>query len=218
MHPTTAVTLSEAAARLERSERRFRKVVDSLHDAVLIIDESYSFVDVNTAAEHLTGLSRDELVGHSLFDEALDIRDENGQRLSPDHPHVARVWAGADIQETILQFRHRDGSHRWGAVNETVVPAQAGDDRYVVVSCRDVTELLSSIDALSSSEERYRTLVDTAPIAIAALDGDGRVSFANEHLCELVGLASDEVIGARPADLVDPRHRPAFEQAYARRR
>ena len=66
------------------------------------------------------------------------------------------------------------------------------------------------------SEERYRTLVDIAPAGILAVDHDGRISFANQRLCTIVGLDHGQVVGAMPAELVDPHHEAQFVAAFSR--
>jgi diguanylate cyclase (GGDEF)-like protein/PAS domain S-box-containing protein len=73
--------------------------------------------------------------------------------------------------------------------------------------------------ALSSSEQKYRTLVDLAPEAITILDLEsGRLIEINQHTEQLFGLERDELLKAGPVDLsppVQPDGRPSDEAARA---
>ncbi|WOD13684.1 PAS domain S-box protein [Paraburkholderia kirstenboschensis] len=55
--------------------------------------------------------------------------------------------------------------------------------------------LLASEDALRTSEERFRTLVDHATDAIFLYDEDGTVLDVNRQACDTLGYTRDELIG-----------------------
>ncbi len=57
--------------------------------------------------------------------------------------------------------------------------------------------LLASEDALRTSEERFRTLVDHATDAIFLYDEDGIVVDVNRQACEALGYTREELIGMR---------------------
>ncbi len=48
--------------------------------------------------------------------------------------------------------------------------------------------------ALSESEQRHRTIVNTANEGIMVLDVDSRITFVNPRLCQLLGYAGEELI------------------------
>ena len=81
--------------------------------------------------------------------------------------------------------------------------------------------LLASEDALRTSEERFRTLVDHATDAIFLYDEEGIVLDANRQACETLGYAREELIGMRTCS-VRPRHHagevPAHQATTARGR
>ncbi len=63
-----------------------------------------------------------------------------------------------------------------------------------VVLCRDVTERRATENALTRSEELYRSLVEAMHQGVAVLSPEGRVDFANQTLCDLLGRPMDAVI------------------------
>lgn len=70
-------TLSRRNAEIEASESRFRELFESANDAVYTHDLQGRFTSMNRAGEHLTGYTRDELVGQSyemlLTAESVEI-------------------------------------------------------------------------------------------------------------------------------------------------
>ncbi|MGF6604037.1 PAS domain S-box-containing protein [Paraburkholderia sp. GAS448] len=64
-------------------------------------------------------------------------------------------------------------------------------------------DLLASEEALRTSEERFRTLVDHATDAIFLFDEEGIVRDVNRQACEALGYTREELIGMR-ARQIDP--------------
>jgi PAS domain S-box-containing protein len=62
---------------------------------------------------------------------------------------------------------------------------------------RDITEQNKAEKALRESEERYRTLVDVAPDAIA-IHSEGKVVFVNEAAGRMLGVESPEELIGKP--------------------
>ena len=76
--------------------------------------------------------------------------------------------------------------------------------------------------ALRESEERFRSLADTAPVAIWVTDPDRLGSFFNKRALTFAGRTMEELIGDRWIELVHPDDRDgicsAYHSAFAARR
>lgn len=68
-------------------------------------------------------------------------------------------------------------------------------------------ELTAANEALRSSEERFRRLLESAPDGIVTVDGEGRILMANEQVEKLSGYSRPELIGNRVEMLVPQRVR-----------
>jgi len=60
---------------------------------------------------------------------------------------------------------------------------------------RDITENKKAEEALRESEEKYRSVVETASEGIVLLDKKGKIIEANKKILELAGLNREEVVG-----------------------
>lgn len=69
--------------------------------------------------------------------------------------------------------------------------------------------------ALARSEAKYRRLVDTMPDGLLVLDGQRRIVYVNDRLCELWGLPRDCAIGQSPAEFVAAECQEALGQGMA---
>ncbi len=89
---------------------------------------------------------------------------------------------------------------------------------FYTVLFEDITERKMAQQALTESEERYRSLVETMNDGLALLDEQGRATFANRALCEMTGYNRDEIIGRTPELLLDEQSRQLFRKQFEERR
>src|SRR5690606_37031650 len=77
---------------------------------------------------------------------------------------------------------------------------------YTVI-LRDITERKRTEEALRQSEERYRRLLNDAPVGVA-VHLNGKLVFANEAAARIVGANSPEILIGMPVmDFVHPEER-----------
>jgi len=65
------------------------------------------------------------------------------------------------------------------------------------------------------SEAEFRSIVTNAPVGIGQTTPDGRVTVANQKLCEILGLSPNELIGRNIGDFVHPEERGREEVLIA---
>lgn len=68
----------------------------------------------------------------------------------------------------------------------------------------DVTELTRALDEVRRSEQRFRTVTSTLPVAVFRTGPGGEVTWANEWMKEISGYDLDEFLGRSSFDLVHP--------------
>ena len=69
---------------------------------------------------------------------------------------------------------------------------------------QDVTERKQSEEALRTSEERYRTLIEQASDGIFVADPQGNYTDANSSGCVMLGYTREELLKLSLRDVVDP--------------
>jgi PAS domain S-box-containing protein len=96
-----------------------------------------------------------------------------------------------------------DGTVRW--VRSTVTVSQLADGyRRLDGVVSDITNRKRAEEALRESEERYRTLAESAADAIYIIDRDGCVQYLNTYAASLLESTPKELTGRRLAELFPP--------------
>ncbi len=137
------VTDRERDARaLRESEERFRNVVTTMAEGIVVQDEHNRILTCNPAAERILGMTREQIVGSSSFDPKWSAVQEDGSPLETDqHPSVITLRTGQPQRNVIIGMRIPGDTLRWVSVNSQPMIAP-GDTRPhgVAVSFHDITE------------------------------------------------------------------------------
>ncbi|GAB6061018.1 response regulator [Desulfonatronum parangueonense] len=75
-----------------------------------------------------------------------------------------------------------------------------------------------SEDALHASEKRYRMIVETANEGIRLLDAEGKITFVNKKLSEMLGYSPDELLGRPVIETIHPDEWKDFHHQFNLRR
>ncbi|MCR6629350.1 MAG: ATP-binding protein [Magnetospirillum sp.] len=148
---TTSQRLAEWA--LRDSEERYRTVVESLMEGILVHGPDGVTVACNPAAERIFAVPRAELLGRSAADPSWRaIHPDGSEMRSEDHPVMVTLRTGQRHDGEILGLRRADGGVTWVEVN--TAPLWGAEDSMpagVVASFLDVTHRKEFEDELSRS-------------------------------------------------------------------
>ncbi|MEO6526389.1 MAG: PAS domain S-box protein [Gemmatimonadaceae bacterium] len=182
---------------------RYRRVVETSSDAIVITDGDHRIAFANPAAIALFGRGPD-LVGqpaaitvpHDMLELVRDRED--------------RALAG-EPQFYEAAVERPDGARR--VLSITTAPLrELGEVTGIVASLRDVTEERIRVGALARSEERYSSLVESASDGIFTLNAEGRFTAVNRSFERAVGRERASLVGESFTALLDPRDVPAAQR------
>jgi PAS domain S-box-containing protein len=188
----SSVAAPRAVHSLQHSEERFRLLVDGVLDyAIYMLDAGGRVVSWNAGAERLKGYSPAEAVGqpYGLFFSPEDQLAKKPQRL------LARAEAEGKCEDEGWRVR-KDGSRFWAHVVLTALRDSSGKLRGFAKVTHDVTANRQAMDALRTSEQRFRLLVQAVrDYAIFMLDPSGVIVSWNAGAERLKGYRAEEIIG-----------------------
>ncbi len=190
----------EVEAAQRRSEERFRALVQDSADATVVIDRNGRVTYASPALERLFEQPLADLVGVEGMDFIHpDDRDGVVELLMA---LAATPGARADHEFRAIIPNRRDDV-RWieaNAVNLLENDAVAG----IVVHIRDVTTRREALDALASSEERFRSLLEHSTDAVVVVGVDGAISYVSPAITNLFGRTAEDLMAGGNRGFVHP--------------
>jgi PAS domain S-box-containing protein len=141
---------------LRESEQRFRTIMDSSADAILISDQKGDYAYANKAACTLLGYTPEELATMNITD--ISALEEGASLLQ------FRSLLESGRLFTEMDLVRKNGSVVPVELNAVVLP-----NGLVYGSCRDITKRQQAETELRMSEEKYRLLFESSPDAIMTL-------------------------------------------------
>ena len=132
----------EAQFALHESEKRFRSAMLAMHEGLLLYNEQTQISFFNPQAEHILGLTADQLLGRAPVDPVWQLIQEDGSHYPSDQrPVIIALRDGRSVQGAILGIRKPTGERTWVSANAVPlfrtgesVPSSA------VVTFTDITE------------------------------------------------------------------------------
>ena len=188
----------------KKTEARFRALMESAPDALVISDGAGLIELTNLQAERLFGYSRAEMIGQPV--EILIPRDlKSGYQRDSNqffengggHP----MGLGMD-----LRARRKDGSEI--PVEISFSPLEGPNGISMTAAIRDITER-------RKSEMRFRALLESAPDAMIIVNCEGTIELINAEAERLFGYSREELIGKILATLIPEHLREAHKQHRA---
>jgi PAS domain S-box-containing protein len=177
---------------LEKSEERFRLLVDSIRDyAIFMLDPDGVVLTWNAGAERFKGYRPDEIIGQHF---SRFYPPEALARGLPEHE--LRVATDTGVFEDEGWRVRKDGSQFWANVLITAVRNTRGTLLGFANVTRDLTQRREHEEELRRSEERFRLLVEgVTEYAIFMLDANGRVVTWNSGAERIKGYTAQDIIG-----------------------
>jgi PAS domain S-box-containing protein len=134
LHLRDVTALRRAEYERQRSEARFRSLVQEASDLILILDRQAVIQFASPAVVRMLGLEPWEIVGR---DDALIVHPADDKRFRRS---LVRILRTPGIHTPFeVRVRHRDGSYRWLEITPTNLLSDPLI-RGVVANCRDITE------------------------------------------------------------------------------
>ncbi|HMB23683.1 MAG TPA: PAS domain S-box protein [Anaerolineales bacterium] len=193
---------------------QFRTVMDESNDAIFLMDPASSrCIDFNKSAYEFLGYTREELGRLSIIDIAEYVTSLDDWRERVDLIHET----GGLVFETV--YRRKD--YTTFPVEISARMLYYGGRTLLLFVARDTTLRKRSEGELRESEERFRKVFQSSPVAIAITTlEDGRLLDANYAYWDLTGYVAERALGRTANELKlweDIRTRAEFVEDLKRK-
>ncbi|MGA1864777.1 MAG: PAS domain S-box protein [bacterium] len=169
---------------LHDSERQYRSTINSMRDAIHVIDSDLRIVLLNDAFKQLNkklGLSTD-IIGKDVFEVFSflpdSVRDEYQKVFDTGKTIITEEETKIGVEEFITETRK--------------LPVyEGGKVSRIITIVRDITKRKKAEEELRDSESKFRTLAENCPNMIF-INMNGRIVYANKRCEEIMGYKKEE--------------------------
>ncbi|MGH3136250.1 MAG: PAS domain-containing sensor histidine kinase, partial [Gaiellaceae bacterium] len=195
---TAAAGLSLHNERLQaelRAQYTFLETITNTVPSLLVnVDTEGRLLNHNQAAVSAAGYGDEEDIrGRHFWDVFIDESEREAMRAR--FAAAAPDFAAAEYENTFTNARGEQVAIYWR--NAPVVDEQ-GNVASIVSGGLDVTERTRREEEIRAAEERFRAVIESAPLAIAEIGLDEAVNLWNPAAERIFGWSPDEVLGHPP--------------------
>ncbi len=192
------------------AETMIQKCLDSLgigsNDRISVLQ----LADFHSKAEKILAGAVGTIAAHKTFKDAMIFDPEESKELSAAYGEIL-----ADLKVTPDELKQKIDFYQ---ERESIITAHASALEDKVAELKDhIVERKKAEEALRSSEEHYRVLLDASPDAIVAYDENGNTVYINPAFEKTYGWSSEELL-SRKIDFVPDHEKEKTEQAIKRNR
>ena len=195
---------SEAA--IAEQARWLQQLLDAIPTPIIAKDRDGRIQLCNVAFSAAAG-PHEQFVGRTLA--------ELGLPEPAFHAEMDRLVLGGKTQIYEMSLEGPAGQLRRHLLTKAPLHAADGSVTGVVTASIDITDRYQAEQELKRSEERFRTLFESAGDAIFISDVAGRFVEVNEAACERLGYTREELLGLSVAEISLPGAAPAIDSRIA---
>jgi diguanylate cyclase (GGDEF)-like protein/PAS domain S-box-containing protein len=196
----------------EAARARTESVLSSAGEGIYGVDLEGTITFTNPAAAAMVAWGGNELIGRSMHDllyypdvpateKGFSLSEEQSEkqnRTPEECPIISTLREGVTCQINSARFRRKDGKSF--PVEYVSTPLREhGLIIGAVVTFKDITERLSSEEALRASEQRYRLLLERNFAGVYRTTLAGRILECNNAFVRALGYSSSEELMGTPA-------------------
>ena len=201
----------QAEETVRQSEEKYRSLVEACPDLIVVRDLEGRVLYASRQMWQWLGIPEsEELLGRNVCDYVIP---NDRARLAANMTELLRVGVRKNIEYTALR---PDGSTVCTEVSSAVMRDAASQPRAAVSVIRDITERKQAEAVLRESDERVRTICDSALDAVVMVDHTGKALYWNPAAEKMFGYSCQEILGREVHDILPPaRYRDHARKAFS---
>lgn len=171
---------------LSDSANYYRGLIAASLDGLITIDPNEVITDVNNQMCHMTGYSREELLGSLFPNYFVDSKKASSG--------VQETFAKGSVKNYILILERANQQTTTVSFNATVFKNQNGELQGIFASARDVDDIVLLEEKLVEQKTYLRGLIESSVDGLMTVDFDGLITDVNRRMCLMSGYSREELL------------------------
>jgi PAS domain S-box-containing protein len=187
-----AGTVEARTQELRDAETRYRLLVEEIPAATYVwsVDRGRT-IFASPQVKPMLGYSVEESLADPKLWSRL-VHPDDRRRMQEIFDRAEETGQPVDEEYRLIA---RDGTVKWIHERAVVASDRTTGERLLQGVMFDVTERHAMEDALRESEEKHRSFVETTKEWVWAMDGDGRTTYSNPAVRDILGYRPEEIVG-----------------------
>jgi len=168
------------------AETPLAPILDSIGDAILVLDRERRLIYVNASAERLTGIAREDLLGNHAF---ASFPSSLAATLD------AAAQGAFDRGPIGVQY-YSERLSRWYELRVHATP------NGIMIVGTDIDERHRADGLARETQQRYQQLFETTNDGILIVDDEGRYVDVNPSYCRILKATRGRLIGSHFSEFI----------------
>jgi len=189
------ITQQVTAKELDLQSRRYKHIMQSASDGIIIHNHEHQIVDFNYKAKEMLGYSNEEMLHLNIFDFDVNFSKDKIKELSDE------------VQKRTIQFetlhRRRNGTVYNAAVTANLI--WLDNESFFYTSIRDITHEKETQRTLLESQTLLKTVIEEMPDILVVKDENAKFILANSNVAALYNTTPEAMVGKADEDFGVPK-------------
>ena len=173
--------------RIKEDENKYRTLFNSSPDYIILVSVDGIIIDVNEAAQKITGLKYRDLLGNHFNNIGIFPEEE----ITLHVKKLSQIFKGNIIKPYESRFFDINGELHY-VETDTKPLVKNGEIIAFQVISHDITERKKNEGAIRKSEAYYRTIFENTGTATLIMGDDAVISLVNTEFEKLSGYSKEE--------------------------
>ena len=201
---------------LEKVKENFMEIFEYAGDGIVVIDKFGRLILANRKCEEITGYKRENFLGKSIISVIherhrpkfvkLFLKVLSGERVRGELRIINKYGKTVPVEFSSVPIRENGEIIGTFSIIRDITARKRLENKLRKYSVMLKEMLRERIRELEEIKKRYSVLVEYAGDGVVVIRKDGKISFVNSKLIEMLGYEKNEILGSHFSRFIAPEY------------